>query len=143
MTAAPEDWAASMRRIGEEAAGMVTLDVVRRCEMPDLLAEALAGDAEAAWLLRTVRHCLPLIRNAPAQAPMECACCCKPLRDSRFAIGVVRPGTANPAHGLTLAICLRCGPTVGAIQAAAGKALRQLWPDLRLVTVTHPEGGRA
>ena len=143
MTAAHDEWAASIYRIGDEVAGMLTLDVVWQCDMPGLIVEALGGDVEAVWLLQSVRRCLVGIQDAPAHAPMECAHCCKPLRGGRFAIGVARPDTSNPAHGLCFAICPRCGPTLEAIQAAAVAALRQLWPDLRRVSITHPQGGRA
>ena len=106
------------------------------------VAAAISGDTEAAQLLYQVNGLLARIIAAPADAPMECGCCGTPLDGGRFAFVIASPDIANPEVGMGLAICRRCGTTLGAIKAAALTALRGFWPDGRYVDVTHP-GGRA
>lgn len=142
MNAPDPAWAASIRRVHHDARGVLALDVVQRADMPDVLIAALAGDADALQLARQVNDTLRRIQDAPVHDPMQCACCCAPLRGGKFAVVVASP-EANPdaRAALALAICTRCGPTPGARNAAAQRALRCIWPDLR--PVTHPNGGRA
>ncbi len=142
MNADPE-WAAGVQRLHDEAAGIVHLDVVRQTDMPCLVLAGLNGSVEAGRLLFAVTDALRRIQGAPADALMECACCGKALKASRYSIVVVRPSVSDPAARMTLAICGRCGPTVGAIKAAATRSLRSIWPYVRPIEVTHPEGGRA
>lgn len=141
MSAVPTEWANRIRSIHAKANGLLTLDVVRKCDVPGLVGAALAGDDQAARLLRAVTNCLGLIQDAPAHAPMQCGCCAKSLRQGRYAIVVAHPDTLDPADVLGLAICARCGPTLGEVKAAAVRALRLLWPDSR--PITHVDGGRA
>lgn len=121
-------WAAGIRRVHHDAWGV--------------LLAALAGDADALQLAMQVNDILRRIQDAPAHDPMQCACCGAALRGGRFAVVVASP-EANPGAtpALAMAICTRCGPTLGAINAAAQRALRFLWPDLQ--PITHHKGGRA
>ena len=145
MTAQPHPgaWAAAIHSLHDEAAGLLVLDVVRRCDAPDLVLAAAAGDDYAARLLVAVNDALRNIEKAPTGAPMQCAACAAPLRLGRFALCIARPATADPMQGLGMAICHRCGTTRGGIHAAASASLRLIWPDARPITVTHPDGGRA
>ncbi len=117
MNADPE-WAAGVQRLHDEAAGIVHLDEVRQTDMPRLVVAGLNGSVEAGRLLLAVTDALRRIQGAPADTPMECASYGKALKG-------------------------RCGPTVGAIKAAATRSLRSIWPYVRPIEVTHPKGGRA
>ena len=136
-------WANDIRRLHDAAAGLLNLDVVRRCDAPGLMLAAVAGSADAARLLLDVSDFLARIQSAPAAAPMECGCCGKPLRQGRYNLVVARPAEGDTARGLGLAICYRCGTSLGAIKAAATTALRLIWPQARCIEITHHDGGRA
>jgi len=132
-----------VQRVSDEAGGMLTLQVIRRADMPTLMLDALAGSDEAVQLLRLVRETVAGIRAAPRWRPMLCGCCPQALRGGRYALVLAKPARDDATQGIALAICSRCGPTYGAIQAAAAVALRRIWPDLRPITITHPKGGQA
>lgn len=142
MSAPDPAWAAGIRRVHHDARGVLALDVVQRMDLPGVLLAALAGDADALQLARQVNDTLRRIQDAPAHDPMQCACCGAPLRDGRFAVVIAAPeGNPDARAALAMAICHRCGTTPGAITAAAQRALRCIWPDLR--PATHTKGGRA
>jgi len=143
MSGAPKSLAEAVGRIHEQARGLLALHIIRRDDMPHMIAAAISGHEESAQLLFQVNSLLTRILDAPADAPMECGCCGTPLHRGRFAFVIASPDIADPEAGLGLAICYRCGTSLGAIKAAALKALRGFWPDGRFIDVTHPHGGRA
>ena len=132
-----------VQRINGEAGGLLTVQVIQQHDMPAMIAGALCGSAEAVQLLRLTNQVLANIRDAPRRKPMLCGCCPRALRGGRYAIIIARPACDDPAQGLALAICRKCGPDFDAIQAKARVALARIWPNVRPVMVTHPEGGRA
>lgn len=138
----PGPWGEAVKRLHVEAGGLLNLDVVRRSDMPRLLGAALAGDADAADLVRLVSDALRSIEDAAAAESKQCACCAGELPTKRFALVIARPAVDDPQQGMVLAICPRCGATPGGIKAAATQALRSIWPDVREVQITNP-GGRA
>ncbi len=132
-----------VQRVNDEAGGLLTVQVIQQDDMPAMIADALGGSAEAVQLLRLTNQVLANIQGASRRKPMLCGCCPRALRGGRYAIIIARPACDDPTEGLSLAICRKCGPTYGAIQATAAVALRRIWPDLRPIMVTHPGGGRA
>ncbi len=132
-----------VQRVSDEAGGLLTLQVVQQADMPALVLDALAGSDEAAKLLRLTRDTLAGIQAAPRKKPMLCGSCPRTLRGGRFSVIIASPACDDPAQGIAMAICPKCGPNHDAIQAAVAVALGRIWPDIRPVTVTHPDGGRA
>jgi len=126
-----------------EAGGMLSLQVIQRTDLPAMILDALAGSAEAAQLLRLTNQALHNIQAAPRRKPMLCGCCPRSLRHGRYSIIIARPACDDPSQGLALAICNTCGPDRDAIDAKAVAALVRIWPNVRPVAVTHPDGGRA
>lgn len=143
MSAYPGTLNDAVSRVQDEGGGLVALYVFRIQDVPNLLGGALSGHADAAHLLIAVNDLLHRIGSAPASSPMQCACCGSDLTPGRFALALASADIADPKAGLGLAICRRCGTTLGAIKAAALTALRCIWPDGRFIDVTHPGGGRA
>lgn len=143
MSAYPGTLNDAVSRVQAEAGGLLALHIVRIQDVPNLLGGALSGHADAAHLLTAVNDLLHRIGQAPASRPMQCACCGSDLQPGRFALAIATPDIADPSAGLGMAICRRCGTTLGAIKAAALKALRGFWPDGRFIEVTHPDGDRA
>jgi len=132
-----------IQRVSDEAGGLLTVQVIQQHDMPAMIADALGGSAEAVQLLRLTNQVLANIQAAPYRKPALCGCCPRALRGGRYAIVIARPARDDATEGLSLAICRKCGPTYGAIQATAAVAFRRIWPDLRPIMVTHPGGGRA
>jgi len=143
MSARPGTLADAVARVQQQAGGLLALHVVRQDEAARLIVGAVSGDREAAQLLVAVNDLLHRIGAAPASSPMQCGCCGSDLQAGRFALAIATPDISDPSAGLGMAICRRCGITLGAIKAAALTALRCIWPDGRFVTPTHPSGGRA
>ena len=135
--------AEGLARFQSEAGGMMELIVVRPGDAVDILADAMAGDCRAVCIMQAVEQAANAIRGAPRRLPMLCAACPRPLRHGRYAFGVALPASDNPTHGLALAVCTRCATTRGDVQTKATAALRRVFPDLRPITLTHAEGGRA
>jgi len=148
MTRGPEPGAVTalqegIERVSDEASGLLTLQVIQRADMPALVLDALAGSNEAVQLLRLTRDTLANIQAAPRRKPMLCGTCPRALRDGQFSVIIARPACDDPTQGLALAICTKCGPDYATVTAKATIALSRIWPDVRPVEVTHPEGGQA
>lgn len=132
-----------IQQVQVEAGGLLTLQIVQRADMPALILDAVAGSEEAVQLLRLTRDTLASIEAAPRRRPALCGSCPRVLRGGQFAVVVARPACDDPTQGIAMAICARCGPDHGAIQAKAAVALARIWPDVRAIEVTHPNGGYA
>ncbi len=136
-------WHEAVERLHVEAAGLLDLTVVRRSDMPHLIGAALSGDAGAADLMCLVSDALRGIENAPAAESKQCARCAGGLPGRRFALVIAQPAVSDPQQHMVMAICPRCGTSLGGIKAAATAALRLIWPDVREVRITPGAGGRA
>lgn len=132
-----------VQRVNDEAGGVLSLQVIQRGDMPALISDALSGSGEAMELLRLVRETMDGIQAAPRRKSMLYGACPKPLRNGRFSLILAKPACDDPTQGIAMAICSRCGPNRGAIEAAALVALRRIWPDARPIAVTHPESSQA
>lgn len=140
---APRSWADGVRAVHEEAAGVLTLLVIRQSEAVDLMTEAIQGDAEAARLLTLIAHTSKRIDVARrTRAPMLCVSCPRPLLDNKFAFVVAGPAGGDAVNHIAVAVCKKCGRTREDITRKATAGLKRLWPDLRPISV-HPTAGRA
>lgn len=142
MKASPSPLAEGIARIHSEAAGVLSVHVVRMSDAPGLIYAAVSGNQEAAQVVVQVNDLLLRIDAAPAHSPMQCGCCGSNLKPGRFALAITTPDIADPSAGLGMAICRRCGISVGAITAAAVRALQLIWPGGRVISV-HGTAGRA
>lgn len=129
--AARDDLVAGIRRVSEEAAGLLEIQAVMPGNVPELLGAALLGDPEAARLAGLVCDALRRIERAPKGKGMLCVSCPRTLRRRRFALVFAVPRRDAPHEGVSLAVCDRCGPDHAAVMDKAGAGLRKLWPDLR------------
>lgn len=135
-----ETWEEGIRRFSEESAGAFFVHVVERGDLPGLLADALAGDADAERLAGLVQGTLERIAAAPRHKPMLCACCPCAVKGGPFAVVVAMPARDDATRGVALAVCGSCASGRDAVQAAALAALRKLWPDLRPIDINAAEG---
>jgi hypothetical protein len=135
--------APDLMAIHHEAAGVLALNIVRPGDALNLVVASLEGDREATRLLRAVCDTVARVESAPKRKPMLCGCCPRALRGSGFVICVAIPDRDSPTNGLAFALCEHCSRDDTALGEKASSALRTIWPDLRPITVTHGEGGRA
>ncbi len=126
-----------------EAGDVVELIVLRPADASAVLADAMAGDARAYGIITALRDVIALVERAPSHEPKVCVICSQPLRCKGFAVGLVMPTSENPGHVLGLGVCRRCARSRGDVTAKLMKAVRDVWPDVRPVTITHSTGGRA
>lgn len=124
----------------QEAGGLLGVEVIRHGDAMALILASAAGDARASLLLRALGETLEKIRTAPRRSTMLCASCSRPLSDGKFAVVVAMPEIDHPAHGLTLAVCTRCATTIPAITEKAATTLREIWPDLRRISISSTAG---
>jgi len=145
MTAVPSKAAlqAGVEQITKEAGGLVDVMVVQLQDMPDILADAMAGSREALTLLNAINDTLTRIDAAPRRFPMLCVSCPRPLRKGRFSFGLALPQCDDPTRMLAVAVCHRCSTDRDGIKDRSVAGLKRIWPDLRPITVTHKSGGHA
>lgn len=144
MTASKSELKRAVGQVATEGGGVIAFDAVRVRDLPLLLGEALGGSQEARMLLQAVERALTKIKEAPQRRPMLCAACPQPVRHGdKFAVVVLRGAAADACQAITMAVCRRCGPTPGAIKAAAAVGVRRFFPDARAIEPTHENGGRA
>jgi hypothetical protein len=129
--------------VHREAAGLLTLDIIRPERFVELVVASMSGDAEAARLVQSAVNTVARIEKAPRREPKLCGCCPRTLRGSRFVICVANPAVDSPSGSIAFALCERCSGDDAAVRNNAAKALQRVWPDLRPITVSHPAGGRA
>lgn len=147
MPLAPEsraEWVAGMEAVQERSGGTLEIEVIRPVDAVDILGAALAGVPDA---MRTMRALVDTAKRIEAASrtrkPMLCGSCPRPLLNNKFSFVLAYPARTDPINAVALAICRKCGTTREDIQQKAIVALRRIWPNLRPITVTNPEGGRA
>ncbi len=105
-----------------KAGGVVHVDVFTPEAFTELLLAAMSGDKTAAAMARVVARTVGEIGTAPKRSPKLCA---------------------RPSRALGMAVCTKCATEPDAIVEKARLGLQKIWPSLRKVSVTHPDGGRA
>jgi hypothetical protein len=139
------EWRKGVFDIHNEAAGLLDVDIIDAVRGADLIGDAIQGDREALTLLRAVAQAATRIKDAPRRTPSLCLCCPRVIRRLTPAtiFGVARPSIARPSNALAFAFCDRCSADRGNLAAKTAEGLRRIWPDIRAVEISHPEGGRA
>ena len=132
-----------IQQVSAEAGGVLSVQIIRQCDVPALILDALTGSADAAQILRMVNDTVGRIQAAPRRKPALCGTCSRAVVGTAYSIVLARPDRDAPTQALATAICSACGPTYDAIHAKAIIALGRVWPDIRLIAVTHPDGGQA
>jgi len=138
----PGDWAEGIAQVHEEAAGLMRLFIIWPEEVLHLLESALAGNALAISLLNPVLDTIRRIETAPPDAPAECGCCGRPLHHGDVLCATL-PHRPDPKTSLAFALCRTCTSDATVVEARAVEALKTLWPDGRIIEITHPAGGKA
>jgi hypothetical protein len=126
-----ELWAAGIMDLHAESGGLMRLHIMPPQDALPLLASALMGDAEARRLVQALADALRQIQTAPCRLQGGAVIC------------VAFADRSAPGCGLAFALCGHCTRDAAAVPEKALAALKTLWPDGRLVEVTHPNGGTA
>ncbi len=137
------DLADGIQKFHDQAAGLLCLHVVCPADIPDLLLQALAGDRLAGHMLRAVMEKTRRIETAPRHRRVLCASCPRGLRRGEYSVVAAFPYCDNPSRVIAMAVCSRCGTEPNAIVEKARLGLQGIWPGLRKVSITHPDGGTA
>jgi hypothetical protein len=139
-TAWRKEMAAGLENMQAQSGGVVSIFVVRQCDVISLLGGALGGDVASLKVLRAVNVANDRIEQAPRRKPMLCASCPRPLRHSGYAVVVALPDNDEASQALTLAVCKHCATEPAAIGSKALDGFRRFWPDLRAFTVSAEAG---
>jgi hypothetical protein len=147
MNASPDGraWRDGIQAVNDEASGVLDISIIDALAGAELLTNAVLGDREAASLLLAITQAAARIKQAPRRSPSLCICCPRAVKrlSSATVFGVAVPATANPGSAIGFVFCDRCAGDRDTLAAKAAEGLRRIWPDLRPVAITHPEGGRA
>ena len=140
-----QEWRAGIKQVQDEARGLLDVTIIDAVTRSELLASAVLGDPEATVLLQAVTQAAARIQQAPRRMPALCMCCPRPVKRVTAAtvFGVAVPASLNPSGVVGFVFCERCGADRASLLTKAAEGLRRIWPDLRCVEITHPEGGRA
>lgn len=138
-----DEYELALTRLHEEAAGLISLQIIRPHEGAALLLAAANGNGEAQ---RTVDAILPFLACAEqaGEQGRDCATCGRLLRRTSFSVVIVRPDIPAPERGLVFGVCARCAPagTLAAIRDRAAEFLGNFWPEGRIIEVSHSAGAR-
>lgn len=144
MTASKSELSRAVQQVAVEGGGLLVFDALHVRDIPLLAMETLDGDREAGVLLHAVTDLMRKVTAAPQNRPMLCVSCPRAVRSgAKYSIAVLRGAADNATQAIAFVVCPRCGPTLGAVRAAATVAVRKFFPDARAVEPTHQDGGRA
>lgn len=113
-----------------KSAGVFDLDLVPPCDDLDLLEASLLGSDRATAILWDVAQ-----TNTDQRIPSAV-----PVLPPGVTFGQLRPSVENSS--IELVICAKCDVRCAGVPRLV-EALRGIWPKVRLLKVTHPNGGRA
>ncbi len=138
-------WRDGIQIVHDAAGGLLDINIIDAADGREMLAAAALGNFEAAMLMRAVYQAASRINHAPRRSPVLCICCPRSIKrlTPRLVFGVAFPAIAKPSNAIGFAFCERCSEDRNTLAIKAAEGLRQIWPDLRPVVVTHPKGGRA
>jgi heterodisulfide reductase subunit A-like polyferredoxin len=131
-------------QVHAEGGGLLDVFLIPPCDGPELVAAALLGSASAARVLSVITDTAETIRrSARKTGPTLCLCCPRCVRRlDGVTFGFASPASDSATGAIGFAICERCSIKPD-LDANVQGALRRIWPDLRPITVTHSDGGRA
>jgi hypothetical protein len=131
-------------RLAAESAGLLLVHVIGKGHLPALVRATLDGDVRAAQLVKSVLVSINNVESAPRHDPMPCGARQRPVKPrSRYAVGVALPDIDLPRRAMGFALCPQCCSSVATADAAALRAVRDVWPTAQSIVITHPTGGRA
>jgi hypothetical protein len=140
-----EKWAAGMRTVTTESAGLLEIRVIDSKQGAALFGAAKAGDGKARGLFGAVSEAANQIRSAPRNRPALCLCCPTAVRTitPSTVFVVASPANAGRTRAVGAVYCAECATDRDTLMTRTAAAFRQIWPELRPVEITHQTGGHA
>ena len=134
---------AQAERFTSEAGGLAKLHVFSISDFQALMVAVTLGDADAVRLSCAIRQVIDQIEAAPTSDPALCMSCHNRLDRATFHVLILQPSRDDYDRALGFGCCGECGTTQAEVRAKAMRVLRQTWPEVRKIEVTHADGGRA
>ena len=140
-----QEWLAGIQKVHHESGGLIEIDFIDAATGSALLIAATMGDGKAAGLMEVVAQTTERINQAPMHAPTTCIGCLRAVKliTEATIFGVATPATSSRTEAIGFVFCDECGEDRASLLFKATECLRHLWPALRLITITHQDGGRA
>jgi hypothetical protein len=131
----PEGRSAALSALHDEAVGLFRVYFFGAPDGVRLLVGAATGDSWSRDMLTAISDSAHHITSAPKRRPALCLTCPTPLRALRgLLFSVVVPEVTRASHALASALCPKCA-ALPDLEKRAMIALRQIWPDLREISV--------
>jgi hypothetical protein len=142
--AARTKWAADMRVAVAESGGLMNLAVIDPLDILLVLADALAGEPEAARIAPAILAQIERV-SAPAKGlpPALCGTCDRELTTVSYSIAVATPRRDRPERAITIGICHHCAIDSADIRKKAVEGFQRLFPDAKQVVLQGHEAGHA
>jgi hypothetical protein len=140
-------WIAGIKRVQAESGGLLHIGIFDLAKIGEVLAAASLGNETAKMLIGALLEERQRIIDAPPDRPVLCVACpraIKKISDTETVYGLLIPSVAQPKTAVSFTFCPTCAAAGRpALFTKAEAGLRRLWPELKLVTITHEAGGRA
>lgn len=137
------DFQQSVENVLVEAAGVMELTIVLPSDLLEISVKAYLGDKNSLHLLMALNNTLNRIGKAPRNKSILCISCSRHLLRCRFSFGVSIPHCNTPMHALVQAVCYHCASDTSEIKDKLVAGLKNIWPDIKAIKITHPNGGAA
>jgi mRNA-degrading endonuclease toxin of MazEF toxin-antitoxin module len=133
-----------LAQLNKESGGLLQLEIIQPEDHAVIAAAAVRGDPVAFSRLTAILQSGDVIRRLARNEGAVCLTCPGTVRNPEAALAILVPATEQATVAICSALCKQCS-TGGfeEIMARAAIAYRAVWPGLRCIAVTHPEGGRA
>ena len=133
-----------VKKVHQQAAGMLQIYVVQPMSILKMLIAAYEGrkyDSAVAEIAVTAIK--EIDRASKTSEPPLCGACENLLVNGRYSLVIAIPSCDDPKDTIVFGICAQCATTDAEVRVKAADALRHIWPDLRQIEITHPNGGTA
>jgi len=131
-------------RLNRESGGLLRLEIIRPEDIFGLSCAVFSGDGAALARLVAAQESGDRIRRHARKKPVVCLCCPRSIRDPRAVLALLFPASDAASVAVASALCDRCSAAdQETLMACAAAAYEKVWPGLRCIEITHPEGGNA
>jgi hypothetical protein len=120
------------------------LNIIGPQDLLPLSCAVFTGDAIALARLTAVAESSERIRRMASKSPAICLTCPRAVRDPQATLAILAPENDATTVAICSAICARCSTgSASEVLKRAAAAYTTIWPNLRCIEITHPEGGSA
>lgn len=133
-----------INKLNHEAGGLFRCEIIKPEDVGPLTFAALGGNPDAIPRLCAVLDSEAKIKAMSRKQPAVCLCCPRSVRDPQATLAILIAASGQPSVAIASAVCNRCSAVDAEILLSrVAAAYQSVWPSLRSVEVSHPEGGHA